>query len=160
MLTQTLLNELFTYSDGNIYWKVQANNRIKVGDLVKAEDGLGYLRVSVFGKRYKAHSIIYCMHHGYIPKMIDHINRNTRDNRIENLRECAVDTNAMNSKKRSDNTSGYKNVMWIKDKNKWIVRFTLKGKQHTFGMYDNIEDAAEVANEVRKELHGEFANNG
>ena len=55
--------------------------------------------------------------------LVDHINRDTRDNKKCNLRLATKSTNAMNTKIRKDNTSGIKGVTWSKKLLKWqIVR--------------------------------------
>lgn len=65
-------------------------------------------------KLYKAHRIIYTLLLGKIPDglVIDHIDGNPFNNRIENLRAIPKDKNHRNSKKPSDNTSGYTGVYW------------------------------------------------
>src|SRR5574343_1583488 len=45
----------------------------------------GYLRGSFFGKNYKAHRVVYALYYNEVPNIINHINRNRTDNRIDNL---------------------------------------------------------------------------
>jgi hypothetical protein len=96
------------------------------------------------------------MVHGYLPKMIDHINGNKTDNRIENLRIASYGENNTNKRMQSNNTSGTRCVYWHKTSNLWVVLIVKNKKQHCFGYYKKYEDACKVAIEKRKELHGDF----
>lgn len=72
----------FTYCDGELIRDDRSNPS---GSL----DRDGYLIIKVKGKQYKAHRIVWLLHHGDFPNgEIDHINRIRTDNRIENLREA------------------------------------------------------------------------
>lgn len=48
---------------------------------------------------YYCHRLAYLYTHGYIPEIVDHINGNRSDNRIENLRPSTKQLNAQNIKK-------------------------------------------------------------
>lgn len=63
-------------------------------------DNGGYKRVSIRGKKYLAHRLVYEAFVGPIPKgfEIDHINTNPSDNRIENLRLVKTGHNAWENK--------------------------------------------------------------
>jgi hypothetical protein len=59
------------------------------------------------------------------------------------------------SRARSDNkTSGHRNVYWNNVQNRWQVRISKNGKEHSFGYYDDLEEAAKVAETARKTLKG------
>lgn len=70
---------------------------------VAGRDAEGYLRTWVVygGKQHniKAHQLAWALHYGKWPVgIIDHINRNKSDNRIENLRIVNENVNAANRK--------------------------------------------------------------
>lgn len=150
-------NELFNYKDGEIYWKVSKTNRVKVGDKAGSLSGSGYFQVHLNKKQIKLHQIIYSMHHGYIPKQIDHIDGNTLNNRIENLREATHTENMRNTKLRRNNKSGVKGVSWNKANKKWYVQLSIDGKKKGFGYYFDLEVARFVAETMRHKFHGNFA---
>ena len=156
-IDQNLLLSMFTYQNGNLYRKISNSNRVKVGEQVGWLDGKGYLSVSIGSCSLKLHRAIFLMHHGFLPKYIDHIDGNPLNNKIENLREANRQQNMYNSKLRKNNTSGIKNVFWIKNLNKWHVKFIVNGKSKCFGCYSDISEASAVANQKRLELHKEFA---
>jgi hypothetical protein len=81
------------------------------------------------------------------------------DNRRENLRICTNAQNIQNSKRRSDNTSGFKGVSFEKDSGKWVARVTIPGTktQKNLGRYDSAEEAGRVYDEAAKMHYGEFA---
>ncbi len=81
----------------------------------------GYYTGVINGKHFKAHRVIWCLHYGDWPHgIIDHINGNGLDNRIENLRCVDYKTNCTNRKIRSDNTTGYPGV--YKNRDRWVAR--------------------------------------
>ena len=162
IITKELLDELFEYKDGSLYWKVTLSNRGKIGNKAGSERTDGYLRLGINGKEYAIHRLVFFMHNGYLPKIIDHIDNNYLNNKIENLREATQSQNLQNSKLSKNNTSGIKNVSWDKEKNKWLVSIKIKnnGKSQYIGYYANIELAELIAIEAREKYHGTFANHG
>lgn len=156
MLTRDLLHELFEYKDGVLYWKVSKAFCICVGDVAGNINSKGYHVTSINYKPRLNHRLIFLMHHGYLPKMIDHIDGDKLNNRIENLRPANPFENACNSKLRSKNKSGYSGVSWSKQSRKWQVSIQLSRKKKHLGFYTTLKEAGEVATAFRKEHHGEF----
>jgi hypothetical protein len=67
----------------------------------------GYLRVGINNSDHLCHRIIFALITGKYPELeIDHIDGNTSNNRIENLREVSHSDNLANQKKGAKNTSG------------------------------------------------------
>jgi len=156
-LTQEYINTIFDYKNGELFWKVRQSNRIHIGNKAGCLDSTHrYYKVRINKKIYNLHRIIFFMFHGYFPKIVDHINQIKTDNKIENLREANLSQNNWNCKTNLKNTSGYQNVVWRKDRNKWTVRLQINGKVKAFGAFDDIEEANKAAIKLRKELHGEF----
>lgn len=86
-------------------------------------------------------------------KVVDHLNHNGLDNRKSNLRIATHSENSQNqSKLRSNNSSGYRNVFRLRDTDKWYVMIGLKGKYSNLGIFDDIEEANAVATEARKRM--------
>lgn len=167
-LTQEEAHRLFEYRDGALYWKVRPLSDFKTeGRHVQWNERYGYqqvgscagtyVNVSINKIRYQAHRIIFLMHYGYLPKVVDHINGKHQDNRIENLRAATHTENLRNSKIAKNNTSGLKNVVWHKQRQKWGVRIIVDKKSKSFGLYDDIELADLVAHEARNKYFGSFA---
>ena len=95
-----------------------------------------------------------------MPELIDHIDGDASNNRINNLRPCEAKQNMQNSKIRSDNKTGVKGVSWHKSSGKYRAQFKWgEGKQYC-EYFDTIEDASIAITENRKRCHKEFANHG
>lgn len=84
---------------------------------------------------------------------VDHVNGNTLDNRVENLRVCSRRNNLLNTGPSARNTSGYKWVTWNKRDQRWRVTVS---KKHG-GNFTNKKAAVVAANKLARELHGEYA---
>lgn len=71
---------------------------IRINDRAGKINRHGYWFVSLCGRSYLVHRIIYLLHYGSLTKglVIDHENRVRHDNRISNLREISQGDNARN----------------------------------------------------------------
>ena len=85
--------------------------------------------------------------------MVDHINHNRTDNRIENLRWCNNSINQRNQKLLKRNTTGHQGVRYSKSKNQyeatWYEDKKLKTKSFSINKYPN---AKELAIEYRQKM--------
>jgi len=156
--TQEQLKAMFDYIDGKLVWKVK-RKRVNVGDLAGVVHPNGYLRTGLNGRIHLNHRLIFMFHHGYLPEIVDHIDGNKLNNKIENLRGANKITNQQNQKIKKENTSGYKNVSFCKQTKNWVVQIKVNGRSKTVGRYANIEFADLVAQEARAKYHGEYARN-
>jgi len=156
--TQEQLKTMFDYIDGKLVWKVK-RKRVNVGDLAGVIHPNGYLRTGLNGRIHLNHRLIFMFHHGYLPEIVDHIDGNKLNNKIENLRGANKITNQQNQKIKKENTSGYKNVSFCKQTKNWVVQIKVNGKSKTVGRYVDIEFADLVAQEARAKYHGEYARN-
>jgi hypothetical protein len=157
MLTKEIVNNLFYYKDGVLYWKNICSRRLKTGNIAGYLNENKYWKTSFNKKTYFNHRIIFLMHYGYLPKTIDHINGIKTDNRIENLREVTTSQNQHNRKINLNSSSGVKNVVWSKQCNKWGVFIAVNKKSHCIGYYESLEIAKTASIEARKNYHGEYA---
>ena len=113
MITQERLHEMFEYKDGVLYRKISLG-RTKAGDKVGFINDKGYVAVNLLGKNIAVHRLVWMMQHGEMPALIDHIDGDRQNNRIENLRLANRFGNAQNKKLNKNNTSGVKGVYWNK----------------------------------------------
>jgi len=106
-------------------------------------------KVKVDGNRYLVSRVVYYMVTKINPNKltVDHVNRNSLDNNINNLRLVDPVVQANNRKKFVTNTSGAINVSWYKYTNKWAVKFLHKGPSQHLGYYTCKRQAAEVYNQ-------------
>jgi len=118
----------------------------------------GYIRIHADSQRYLAHRLAWLLFHGEWPDSeVDHINGNRSDNRISNLRKATVSEQRHNMRKTHRNTSGVKGVYWDKANLKWAADICCNGVRRHVGRFLRIEDAEKELNNIRIQLHGEFA---
>lgn len=81
----------------------------------------------------------------------------TLDNRKDNLRIATHAQNNQNSRKRQDNSSGFKGVSWNSGDKKWCARITSEKKRRFLGNFDTPEQAYYAYVKASEILHKEFA---
>ena len=151
-------HDYFVYKDGFLVWK---NCPLKkyTNQIAGSLRFDGYVGIYLNKKYHFAHRIIWEMHNEKIPEgmIVDHINNDRSDNRIENLRLATLSQNGFNRPRQQNNKSGYKRVSWHKQKQKWVAQIKINGKNKFLGFFVNAEDAYEAYCLKAKELYGEFA---
>ena len=100
----------------------------------------GYKYVVFEDQRYYIHRLVG----GFIDNpenkpIIDHINNNRTDNRIENLRWATYTENSHNRVLYKNNSSGVKGVYWHKYKKKWYAMICENYKLRNLGYFENKE---------------------
>lgn len=156
-LTQEVVKTHFEYKDGFLYWIKCNSNRVAPGKRVDSFDSKGYIQVMLFGKRQRAHRLIYLYHHGVLPEFLDHIDGNRGNNKIDNLRPCTLNQNQHNRKSRTSNITGVKNVSWDKKMKSWSVSLNVNGCKVFQDYFKDFELAEFVAMELRNKYHGAYA---
>ena len=166
------ISSLFIYRDGHLYWKDRPESDFPTrrgyrvfcsrfaGKLAGTRHGNGYWQVNVGGSIYLSHRIIYYMHYGNMPDslVIDHIDGDKDNSRIENLRLATKAQNAVNtaSPKRAVGLLGAF-LDKRRKKNPYSARIRSGGKVISLGVFKTPEDAHEAYCRAAKDLHGEFA---
>lgn len=128
-----------------IGYRDRFGNLISCNYLIKGttrKDKYGYIRVSISGKRYVLHKLVYYMETGEWPDVIDHIDGNCQNNKFLNLRSTDRLGNMRNLKLRGDNPTGYIGVA-IKY-GKYYAHAQRNGERLFAGYFDNIEEAIEA----------------
>lgn len=113
--------------------------------------------VSIGHEMYQRANLVWVMHHGNTPPLVDHKNRNSLDDRIGNLRAGSRKLNSANSKKPSTNTSGIKGVSWNKLTGKWVANIKAEGRQIYLGLYTSKHEAGKAYKRAAKMHFGKFA---
>lgn len=160
-LTQELVKELFDYRDGFLYWKIRPANGVQIGDraasLSRRPKGNKYV-VIIKRVNFLCSRVIFLWHKGYLPLMVDHENRITTDDRIENMREASRSQNMYNKTSAKNSTSKYLGVYYEKSSGKWVASIRGSGKKIHIGYFISEEKAALAYNREAVRHHKEFAN--
>lgn len=112
----------------------------------------GYIGITAFGIHYFAHRIIWKMIFDEEPDHVDHINGNTSDNRLENLRNVDAQGNSRNRKLSSNNKTGYSGVHWCSDRQKFVARIKINRRNISLGAFSLKEDAIEARRQAEKSI--------
>ena len=108
------------YKDGELYWnytKPRAfSKHSKAGGKKIRNDG--YRSIRIDGTALLVHRVVFALHKGYFPYMVDHINQDRSDNRIENLRPATHGQN--NRNRRHETSTGWTGV--TKNREKYCAR--------------------------------------
>jgi hypothetical protein len=110
------------------------------------------LKINKKSYRLRLHRLFFYWKHNYLPPLVDHIDTNSFNNNIENLRELNTSENTRNSHKTKKKTSSkYKGVCWNKRDKKWQANLTINYKMISLGHFDNEDDAGQAYNDaIRK----------
>lgn len=136
-------NDIFTEdtnSSTGLRWKISPARRIKAGDVAGSiwtskEFGRQCFVVKYDKVNWLVHRILWRMRNNYIESSldIDHIDGNSLNNSVENLRLVSTTSNSRNCKQHRDNSSGITGVsFWLTTHGTTYARaywYNLKGKQ-------------------------------
>lgn len=87
----------------------------------------------------------------------DHRNGNSLDNRRDNLRLSTRSQNKANSKRYSNNKSGFKGVSWSKQRRKWKAKIYVNLQPIDLGCFSDVIEAAAAYRAAATKFFGEFA---
>ena len=125
-----------------------------------ADNGHGYGRINHAGQMLQAHRAAWGLAHGDLSaeQLLDHRCGVRSCVNIDHLRLATKSQNGQHRvSSASGNASGHRNVYPYRQTGRWFVSLTKGGRAYYFGSYADIEDAARVASEKRREIYGEFA---
>jgi hypothetical protein len=155
ILTQDRLRSLLDYDPetGVFTGKVKIKCR-HAGMVVGAPGTGGYLQCSVDGKQYKMHRLAWLYVYGAWPSgQIDHINHNTSDNRIANLRDVTCAQNHQNRARQTKSASGYLGVTWHRRDKCWQAHIQVHGKSYHLGLFADLADAVSARVKAERQYH-------
>lgn len=134
-----MIEEEYFYREGKIIKK--SNNR-SCGYF----DGR-YHRFKYKGKLYLTHRVIWYLYYGEWPLFqIDHIDRDTKNNKVENLRDVSARVNIQN---RSDFNYG---TDFHKGTKRWRARIKVNGIVEELGYFATEEQSQDAYRNREKEL--------
>lgn len=152
-LTAERLRELVHYDpDTGIFTRKTDRGGFAVGSEMGCVSHRGYSKICIDKRRYYAHRLAWLYMHGETPKVVDHINGNTSDNRLTNLRNVDQAGNLQNMKRMNrTNTSGFTGV--TRKRKRWTAQLSLNEKHVSLGVYETKEEAYAAYVEAKRILH-------
>lgn len=147
---------------GIVTWRVDAASSVRGGSEAGTLHSDGYIRVMIGGKTYALHRVIWKMHYGADPAgIVDHRDGVGSDNRIEQLRDATQRHNQWNRTVNRRSKTGIKGVVF--NGRRKVYEINIKdaaGKRAPQGTFRSVDAALARLDELRRELHGEFACRG
>ena len=145
-------NELWYYYSHTRRIPIENPRWLKFKQSNSISRGQCYKVITIKDKKYKVHRVIYKI---YNPEwdiedistinQIDHIDINSLNNNIENLRVATQQQNMWNK-----NCKGYS---FDKKNNKWRVRISVDGKSINGGYFNTEEEAIKKRAELKNQYH-------
>ena len=154
-LTAQRLRELLDYDPlaGVFTRKMRNANCVRVGQVAGYTRPNGYVCIRVDGKSYLAHRLAWMYSNGEWPAgVVDHIDGNTSNNRIANLRDVPHASNMQNQRAaQAHSISGILGVSRVVSG--WKARITVGGKKVNLGIFHTHDLAAAAYVTAKRELH-------
>lgn len=141
---------------GRFFWLVNRRGGVKAGDLAGTVRVDGYVQIHCAGTLYLAHRLAWLFTYGRWPtRHIDHVNGNTGDNRIQNLRDVAPKLNQENQRRahRSNRSSGLLGVSYCARTGRWLAKISIDNKTQNLGRFDTSEKAHAAYLQAKRRHH-------
>lgn len=157
MVTQNKLRELFDYdsSTGIMRWKQRRRGvrRTLIAGCISVQNNHPHIIIGIDNKIYLMHRLVWLYVYGVWPTyFIDHINGDSTDNRIANLRDIPQSLNMQNRKGATRrNKIGLAGVHARDGKFRASVR--LNGKAIHLGVFDTKESAHKAYIAGKRKYH-------
>ena len=138
---------------GDTRWNIRfAGKRAGCLDPIK-----GYRTLSLNGVSYHEHRLVWMLVNRTTPPvMIDHVDGDRTNNRIENLRAATCSQNLANSR-AVWGVSGRRGVHWKRREKRWAAQIMVRGKKHYLGLFRDKEEAAAAYTRASTQLNGDFS---
>lgn len=157
-LTQKRLKKLLIYdpSTGKFTWREDRSNVIRAGMPAGSLNSRGYFVIQVDGRSYIASRLAHLWMTGlFPPRLCDHRDGNTQNDRWGNIRKATIGQNGKNRKINANNKLGLKGVHPYKGKYK--AQIQVDSRKIHLGTFSEPRDAALAYKVAANRYHGEFA---
>jgi hypothetical protein len=181
ILTPDELSKLLRYdaNTGRLYWRERTPDTVASDRLstriricrnwnARYSGAEAFTNVSLRGyhtgvvacRRYYAHRVAWAIYFGvHADDVLDHINGDKLDNRIQNLRSVTHKQNRQNSRLYCTNKTGVHGVWWDAPRKKYLAHIKHDGKRVHLGRHTLLEDAI-AARKAAEKKFGYHRNHG
>ncbi len=137
---------------GELRWLV-TRGKAKAGALVSCADARGYIVLGIDGVRHYAHRVAWALATGSWPdEVIDHIDGDRGNNRLDNLRAVSIEVNAQNRHVPSARSATQ--VLGVGAfKGKFRATISIQSKQRHLGTFNTAEEASAAYLSAKRMLH-------
>lgn len=143
---------------GGFIWISPKTRSLKSGSKCGSKrNGYIIIKYTFSGEQYTllAHRLAWYISTGEIPKMIDHIDGDGRNNSLSNLREVTAKQNRQNNKTQTNNSTGFTGVHETHN-GRYRAVIQVEYRQISLGYYNNIEDAIQSRKEAEIKYFNEY----
>ena len=120
------------------HWNPSCNTKFR-GKVAGCVNRNGYRHVNIGNHKFKVHRLIWFLEFGEEPEAVDHINGDTLDNRVVNLKGTTQRENCLN--KLVHRTGQLPGVTYVASRQKWQAQIK-RGRQNEFlGRFDTQLEA-------------------
>ena len=138
-----LVSVLDYEKDTGIFYWTGKQPGTKKGKFAGTFSSDGYIQIQLKGKIYRSHRLAWFYVYKEWPKgVIDHIDRDTLNCSIYNLRDTDQEVNQRNRKLNYNNATGYKGVSLNKKTGKYEAYIKVQGIKKYLGLFTTVEEAA------------------
>lgn len=157
MLTQEQLKYEINYDPltGIFMWRRSGSGR-NYGERAGQVNSRGYRKITLNRKMWTASHLAWLSVYGTLPTMLDHKNRNSSDDRIDNLRLATRSQNGANRGNVKNTATKTRGVCISADRKKFIAQIRINGNRRYLGTFSTITEAKEVYNKAAEKAFGEF----
>ena len=144
-------------SPSGLRWIKKPSVGVNAGDPALCCERHGYYIGTFNGKCFRAHRVVWFLCNGEWPKnQIDHINGNSLDNSISNLRDVSRSINMKNRRLSSNNKTGKNGVWFNKASGNYRAAIRTRFGRIYLGTFNTVDEAA-MAVSVAMNMDGEFS---
>lgn len=142
------------YTTSGITFLIDTEDLDRVSKYCWYKNNQGYIVSRIGNKIIRLHRFILNINGD---RIIDHKNRDKKDNRKVNLRIANYQQNSVNRGAGRNSTTGVKGVSKSKNGERYVAIVYKDGRRIHIGTYDTIEEARQARIKKEIELFGEFA---
>lgn len=145
----------YDQTTGVFTWKNPNSNAVRAGDVAGSVTSEGYVSIGVDGRSYQAHRLAWLYVHGEWPcNVIDHIDGDPANNRLENLRDVISAHNLQNVfRPQANSKSGLRGATFRPNRNRWTAQICVNRKIVHLGSFKTAEEAHRAYMTAKVSMH-------